>query len=208
MPYDFTKLADVTENVTVPEDGKVLYEKDGEIHRAPIKQGEEKKVKYITSLFLGNSEGNTEGYYNYNSSNSNTSGMPTYLDGSDIPYCITSSDINEGKYAKISGAELCQLYEDGVEIKIGNAVVFANSNGIPSCLEEYKTKPLEMYISANNLAETNLVVGDSGFELGQTNNKSYLGMSIVCPCLTVSDSQCEVSVGGSDMQIILFQAEE
>lgn len=208
MPYDFKKLSDVTENVTVPEDGKVLYEKDGEIHRAPIKQGEEKKVKYITSLFLGNSEGNIEDYYNYNSSNSNSSGMPTYLDGSDIPYCITSSDINEGKYTKISGAELCRLYEDGVEIKIGNAVVFANSNGIPSCLEEFKAKPLEIYISANNLAETNLVVGDSGFEPGQTNHKSYLGMSIVCPCLAVSDSQYEVNFGGSDMQVILFQAEE
>lgn len=205
MPYDFKKLSDVAENVTVPEDGKVLYEKDGEIHRAPIKQGEDKKVKYITSLFLGNSEGNIEDYYNYNSNNS---GMPTYLDGSDIPYCITSSDINEGKYAKISGAELCQLYEDGVEIKIGNALVFKNSNGIPSCLEEYKTKPLEMYISANNLAETNLVVGDSGFESGQTNHKSYLGASFVCPCLAVSDSQYAISVGGSDMQMILFHAEE
>lgn len=30
MPYDFKKLSDVAENVTVPEDGKVLYEKDGE----------------------------------------------------------------------------------------------------------------------------------------------------------------------------------
>ncbi|MDD6658475.1 MAG: hypothetical protein PUE60_00180 [Eubacteriales bacterium] len=208
MPYDFKKLSDVTENVTVPEDGKVLYEKDGEIHRAPIKQGEEKKVKYITSLFFCNSEGNIEGYYNYNSSNSNTSGMPTYLDGSDIPYCITSSDINEGKYAKISGAKLCQLYEDGVEIKIGNAAVFANSNDIPSCLEEFKAKPLEMYISANNLAETNLVVGDSGFESGKTNHKSYLGTSIVCPCLAVSDSQYAIIDGGGDVQMILFQAEE
>ncbi len=205
MPYDFKKLSDVTENATVPEDGKVLYEKDGEIHRAPIKQGEEKKVKYITSLFFGNSEGNIAGYYDYNNSNS---AMPTYLDGSDIPYCITSSDISENKYTKMTGAELCQLYEDGVEIKIGNAVVFTNSDSIPSCLEEYKTKPLEMYISANNLAETNLVVGDSGFESGQTNHKSYFGMSIICPYLTVSDSQCEVNVGGSDVQMILFQAEE
>lgn len=205
MPYDFKKLSDVTENATVPEDGKVLYEKDGKIYRAPIKQGEEKKTKYITSLFLSNSEGNVDGYYDYNNSDS---GKPTYLDGSDIPYCITSSDISENKYAKITGVELCQLYEDGVEIKIGNAVVFANSSDIPSCLEEFKTKPLKMYIPANNLAETNLVIGDSGFESGQTNKKGYIGVSIICPCLQVSDSQYEFNVGGSDMQMILFQAEE
>ena len=205
MPYDFKKLSDVTENATVPEDGKVLYEKDGEIHRAPIKQGEEKKVKYITSLFFGNSEGNIEGYYDYNNSDS---GMPTYLDGSDIPYCITSSDISENKYTKMTGAELCQLYEDGVEIKIGNAVVFKNSSDIPSCLEEFKTKPLEMYIPANNLAETNLVFGDSDFGSGRTNKKSYIGASFIMPYLAVSDSQYQFNIAGSDMQMILFQAEE
>ena len=207
MAYDFKKLADVSKDDTVPENGNVLYEKDGEIHRAPIKQGEEKKVKYITNLFIASSEGNIEGYYNYNSSSSDSSDMPTYLDGSDIPYCITSSDISEGKYAKISGIELCQLYEDGVEIKIGNAIVFTNSSDIPSCLEEFKTKPLKAYIPANDLTEINFIVRDSGFELGQTSKKSYVGCSFVMPQLLVSDSNFEPSVGGSDIQMILFQGE-
>lgn len=204
MAYDFKKLADVSKNDTVPKNGNVLYEEDGEIKKAPIKQGEEKKVKYITNLYIANSDGNISDYYNYNTGGA---AMPTYLDGSDIPYCIISSDISNDKYKKISGAELCQLYEDGVEIKIGNAIVFTNSSDIPSCLEEFKTKPLKAYIPANDLTEINLIVGDSGFELGQTSEKSYVGCSFVVPQLHVSDSNCEPSVGGSDIQMILFQGE-
>ena len=33
MAYDFKKLSDVSKNDTVPKNGNVLYEEDGEIKR-------------------------------------------------------------------------------------------------------------------------------------------------------------------------------
>lgn len=135
MAYDFKKLADVSKNDTVPKNGNVLYEEDGEIKKAPIKQGEEKKVKYITGYYMASSDGSindsSDIFYDMIDNNGNVTTdegsavnrRPVLFDGSNIPY-IPNSD----EYTRLRGVDIIKLYDEGYEIRICTAVAFVESS--------------------------------------------------------------------------------
>lgn len=136
MAYDFKKLADVSKDDTVPENGNVLYEEDGEIKKAPIKQDKGKKIKYITAFLsmccsdnggvifnqqfcdLFDSDGNIT-----NDENSAAYVNPVFFEGSNIPYMPNSND-----YEHLKGSEIIKLYDEGYEIRVCSSVAFMESS--------------------------------------------------------------------------------
>lgn len=133
MAYDFKKLADVSKDDTVPENGNVLYEEDGEIKKAPIKQDEGKKIKYITGYFMASSAtGEIIGQFCdvYDSNGNETSNeedavatCPIFFEGSNIPYIPNSSD-----YEHMKNAEIIKLYDEGYELRMCTSVAIMSSN--------------------------------------------------------------------------------
>lgn len=152
MAYDFKKLADVSKDDTVPENGNVLYEEGGEIKKAPIKQDEEKKIKYITGYYMAASDGKINGvgdlFYELidNSGNVTTdedsavTHRPVFFDGSNIPYIP-----NSGEYTRLKAVDIIRLYDEGYEIRVCTSVAFMesstngtitiNNNKAPSCFK-------------------------------------------------------------------------
>ena len=111
MAYDFKRLADVPENTPVPEDGKVIYEKDGIIYRGAVEQASKKEIKNVTLLLGIDSSGEVESIY----TEDETVSLPFFLDGNEIPYVVKKSDLDAGKYTKLDTADLVELYQQGVD---------------------------------------------------------------------------------------------
>ena len=189
MAYDFKRLVDVSENTPVPEDGKVIYEKDGIIYRGTVEQATKKEIKNVTLLLGIDSSGEAESIYTEDAAGI----FPVFLDGNEIPYVVKKSDLDAGKYTKLDTADLVELYQQGVEIRMYTAVV-STDNSVPTYLSGYDSKALNGYTPLNTIPC--VYFGGkhtgSGLEFNDT-NEMFVFQGFSLPCLTANNTQPSAS---------------
>ncbi len=189
MAYDFKKLSDVTENTPVPEDGKVIYEKDGIIYRGTVEQASKKEIKDVTLLLGINSSGEVESIYTEDAAGI----FPVFLDGNEIPYVVKKSNLDSGKYTKLDTADLVELYQQGVEIRMHTAVV-STDDSVPTYLSGYDSKVLNGYTPLNALSCVYFggKYTESDIEFNDT-NELFVFQGFLLPCLAADNAQAVAS---------------
>lgn len=198
MAYDFKKLADVAENTPVPEDGKVIYEKDGIIYRGTVEQASKKEIKNVTLLLGIDSSGEVEDIYT-----EDTTGMlPVFLDGNEIPYVVKKSDLDAGKYTKLDTADLVELYQQGVEIRMYTAVV-STDDSVPTYLSCYDSKVLNGYAPLNTIpcVYCGGKYTESGLEFNDT-NELFVFYDLMLPCLMANNTQPSANFYTADILLL------
>ncbi len=198
MAYEFKKLSDVTENTPVPEDGKVIYEKDGIIYRGTVEQASKKEIKNVTLLLKMDSSGEVEDIYIEDTAEQTL----VFLDGNEIPYVVKKSDLDSDKYTKLDTADLVELYQQGVEIRIHTAVV-STDDSVPTYLSGYDSKVLNGYISLNTIPY--IYFGgkytENDVEFNNT-NELFVFLDFKLPCFTANNAQPVVNFYTVDILLL------